>query len=57
MRCKRSSFAILVRKPEDKGVLENLGVDGRIKETVRRVWTRFVLLGIATTDRLLSALQ
>jgi len=52
MRCKRSSYGILVRKPEDEGVLENLCVDRRIKETIRRVWTRFVLLGIATTDRL-----
>jgi hypothetical protein len=41
-----------VRKPEDEGVLESIGVDGRIKETVRRVWTRFVLFGIVTTDRL-----
>jgi hypothetical protein len=41
-----------VRKPEDEGVLENIGVDGRSKETIRRVWTRFVLLGITTTDRL-----
>jgi len=37
MRCKRSSYGILVRKPENKGVLEHLGVDGRIKETIRRV--------------------
>jgi len=36
MGCKGSSYGILVRKPEDKGVLENLGVDGRIrKQSVR----------------------
>ena len=40
-------------KPEDKGVMENLDVDGKIKETIRRVWTRFVLLRITTTERLL----
>jgi hypothetical protein len=33
--------------------MENVDEDGRIKETIRRVWTRFVLLGIATTERLL----
>jgi len=50
---KRNSNRILSRKPEVKGVLENLGVDGRIKETIRRLWTRFVLLWIATTERML----
>jgi hypothetical protein len=50
---KRNSYRILARKPEVKGVLENLGVDGRIKETIRRLWTRFVLLWIATTERML----
>lgn len=42
-----------MRKPEVEGVLENLGLDARIKEAIRRVCTRFVLLGIATADRLL----
>jgi hypothetical protein len=35
MRYKRISYGIIVRKPEDKGILENSGLDGRIKETVR----------------------
>jgi hypothetical protein len=50
---------ILVRKPEEKDMLGELGVDGRIilklilKNYDVRMWTRFVWFRIESSSRLL----
>jgi hypothetical protein len=59
MKEMRNPYNILVRKPEGKNHLEDLGIDGKVilkcilKKQDVRMGTKFIFLGIGTSGMLL----